>query len=188
VSCWVDTRTVEHGCRRCVNRSQAAGIGIADVKTILLTHIHLDQAGATGTLVRENPRLRVYVHEVGAPHLIDPSRLVASASRLVCGCDLERLWGRSGAVCLADRSRCCRAVSDSGRRPDVRRGLLRRDQHRTYVSYFSAETGVAFVGDTAGVRLVPGAFVMPRRRRRISISRAGATVCRSLKRGAPTRC
>src|SRR5581483_8057322 len=59
-----------------------AGLEIRDLTAILLTHIHLDHAGATGTLVRENPRLRVYVHEHGAPHMADPSRLLASAERL----------------------------------------------------------------------------------------------------------
>ena len=59
-----------------------AGIGIADVRAIVLTHIHLDHAGATGTLARENPAVRVYVHERGAPHMINPEKLIASASRL----------------------------------------------------------------------------------------------------------
>ena len=58
------------------------GIAIADVRQVLLTHIHLDHAGVTGSLVRENPAIEVYVHERGAPHLIDPSRLLASATRL----------------------------------------------------------------------------------------------------------
>src|SRR5579862_6386583 len=49
---------------------------------LILTHIHLDHAGATGALVRENPGLRVYVHEFGATHMVDPSRLLASAGRL----------------------------------------------------------------------------------------------------------
>src|SRR5437868_3244483 len=70
----------------------AAGISMADVRAILLTHIHLDHAGSTGTLVRENPKLRVYVHERGAPHMIDPAKLVASATRLY-GADMDRLWG-----------------------------------------------------------------------------------------------
>src|SRR5437762_11153292 len=56
-----------------------AGISLSDVTTILLTHIHLDHAGATGTLVRENPHLRVCVHDVGAPHMADPAKLIASA-------------------------------------------------------------------------------------------------------------
>src|SRR6185295_3619083 len=69
-----------------------SGIGISDVTSVLLTHIHLDHAGATGTLVQENPRLRVYVHANGAPHMVDPSRLIASAARLY-GSDMDRLWG-----------------------------------------------------------------------------------------------
>src|SRR5262245_26779002 len=69
-----------------------SGIGIADVTAVLLTHVHLDHAGATGTLLRENPRLRVYVHESGARHMADPSKLVASAARLY-GDAMERLWG-----------------------------------------------------------------------------------------------
>src|SRR5690606_28556068 len=73
-------------------RLEEQGVGIADLEAILLTHIHLDHAGATGTLVRENPRLRVYVHERGAPHLADPARLLASATRLY-GNQMERLWG-----------------------------------------------------------------------------------------------
>ena len=58
------------------------GIRTSDVGQLLLTHIHLDHAGATGTLVRENPRIEVWVHESGARHLIDPSKLLASAARL----------------------------------------------------------------------------------------------------------
>ena len=59
---------------------------------LLLTHIHLDHAGASGSLVERFPKLRVYVHEVGAPHLVDPQKLLESASRLY-GDDMERLWG-----------------------------------------------------------------------------------------------
>src|ERR1051326_4133364 len=70
----------------------ALGIGIADVRTLLLTHIHLDHAGATGTIVRENPSIRVYVHEIGALHMADPTKLLASATRLY-GDKMDRLWG-----------------------------------------------------------------------------------------------
>ena len=58
------------------------GIGPGDIRTILLTHIHLDHAGSTGTLVRELPHATVYVHERGAVHMVDPSRLLDSAARL----------------------------------------------------------------------------------------------------------
>src|SRR5436190_3601025 len=62
-----------------------AGISMSDVTTILLTHIHLDHAGATGTLVKELPHLKVYVHEKGATHMANPEKLVASATRLYGG-------------------------------------------------------------------------------------------------------
>src|SRR2546423_15530442 len=61
-------------------------------RALLLTHIHLDHAGAVGALVRRWPEVEVHVHEVGAPHLADPSKLLASAGRLY-GDDMERLWG-----------------------------------------------------------------------------------------------
>ena len=71
-----------------------AGIAVADLRTIFLTHIHLDHAGATGSLLAENPEITVYVHERGAPHMLDPSRLLASATRLY-GEQMDMLWGRS---------------------------------------------------------------------------------------------
>src|ERR1041384_15546 len=69
-----------------------AGLGDEQPRALLLTHIHLDHAAATGALVRRFPQLEVYVHERGAPHLIDPSRLLASAERLY-GDRLNYLWG-----------------------------------------------------------------------------------------------
>ena len=77
--------TLEHGL-------QAHGIRWEDVRDLLLTHIHLDHAGATGTIVREHPHIRVLVHERGARHMIDPSQLLESATRLY-GADMDRLWG-----------------------------------------------------------------------------------------------
>ena len=73
---------------------RAGGVEVQDIRSILLSHIHLDHAGATGTLVQENPAIQVYVHQVGAPHLIDPSRLLASATRLaacITTCYLPRI-------------------------------------------------------------------------------------------------
>src|SRR5207249_9761612 len=71
---------------------ERAGIHLADVTALLLTHIHLDHAGAAGTLVRANPRLKVYVHAVGAPHMSHPEKLLASATRLY-GDAMDELWG-----------------------------------------------------------------------------------------------
>src|SRR5512143_3183296 len=79
------------------------GITWKDVRQLLLTHIHLDHAGATGSIVRDRPWIEVFVHERGAPHMIDPARLLASAARLY-GADMERLWGEFLAV-PADRVR-----------------------------------------------------------------------------------
>jgi glyoxylase-like metal-dependent hydrolase (beta-lactamase superfamily II) len=137
----------------------AAGIAMADVRAIMLTHIHLDHAGATGTLVREHPALRVYVHEKGAPHMADPGKLVASAARL-WGDDMERLWGEvvpvpsSALAVLTGGER----ISGGGRDFDVAYTPGHASHH---VSYFNADSGIAFVGDTAGVRLFPGGFNMP---------------------------
>src|SRR5467141_4386099 len=82
---------------------RARGIGVGDLDAILLTHIHLDHAGATGALVRENPRLAVYVHSKGAPHVIDPSKLLASAQRLWPN-DLQLLFGEVLPVPAENRS------------------------------------------------------------------------------------
>jgi glyoxylase-like metal-dependent hydrolase (beta-lactamase superfamily II) len=74
-----------------------AGLAVGDITTVLLTHIHLDHAGAAGVLLRENPRIRVFVHEVGAPHMINPDKLLASAARLY-GDQMDRLWGEVAPV------------------------------------------------------------------------------------------
>jgi glyoxylase-like metal-dependent hydrolase (beta-lactamase superfamily II) len=136
-----------------------AGLHLSDVRALLLTHIHLDHAGATGVLVREHPHLQVYVHEKGAPHLIDPSKLLASASRLY-GDQMERLWGDvlpvpASAVTVLRGGERIRA---GGRELDVAYTPGHASHH---VSYFSADAGVAFVGDTAGVRLLPGGVNVP---------------------------
>jgi len=73
-------------------RLRERGLSVADLGAILVTHIHLDHAGATGSLVKENPRIAVYVHDRGAKHMVDPSKLLASAERL-WGDDLPRLFG-----------------------------------------------------------------------------------------------
>jgi glyoxylase-like metal-dependent hydrolase (beta-lactamase superfamily II) len=138
---------------------ERAGMALADVRAILLTHIHLDHAGATGTLVRENPALRVYVHEKGAPHMVDPAKLLASATRL-WGDEMDRLWGEMRPV-PAETLVILRGgerISAGGRDLDVAYTPGHASHH---VSYFSADTGIAFVGDTAGVRLQAGRYIMP---------------------------
>jgi glyoxylase-like metal-dependent hydrolase (beta-lactamase superfamily II) len=136
-----------------------AGIAMSDVDALVLTHIHLDHAGASGTLVHEHPRLRVYVHEHGAPHMIDPAKLLASAARLY-GNDMDRLWGEFRPV-PADAIVALRGgerIRAGGRDLDVAYTPGHASHH---VSYFARDAGVAFVGDTAGIRLPPGGYILP---------------------------
>jgi glyoxylase-like metal-dependent hydrolase (beta-lactamase superfamily II) len=136
-----------------------AGIGLTDVRSIVLTHIHLDHAGATGTIVHEHPDVRVYVHEKGAPHMIDPGKLLASATRL-WGADMDRLWGEVRPVptevvaSLAGGER----IDAAGRDLTVAYTPGHASHH---VSFYNADSGVAFVGDTAGICLGRGGFVLP---------------------------
>jgi len=122
-------------------------------KKLLLTHIHLDHAGAAGVLARRFPEIEVFVHEVGAPHVIDPSRLLKSAERLY-GDEMETLWGEVAPV------------------PDERVTILKGgeeveglDVHyapghaRHHVLYHDPETGDAYTGDVAGCRVPPADLV-----------------------------
>jgi glyoxylase-like metal-dependent hydrolase (beta-lactamase superfamily II) len=138
---------------------QRRNISVADVRQILLTHIHLDHAGVTGTLVRENPAIEVFVHERGAPHMIDPSKLLASAGRLY-GADMDRLWGDFLPVPVA-RVRVLKGeerITAGGRELDVAYTPGHASHH---VTYFDSATRIAFVGDTAGIRRSGHDYVMP---------------------------
>ena len=77
------------------------GLALTDLRHLLLSHIHLDHAGAAGSLVREPPALQVHVSEIGAPHLVDPSKLEASARRLY-GESFDSLWGELAPVPAAN--------------------------------------------------------------------------------------
>jgi glyoxylase-like metal-dependent hydrolase (beta-lactamase superfamily II) len=137
----------------------AQGRALKDVGTILLTHIHLDHSGGVGVLVRENPRLQVYVHERGAPHVIDPAKLIGSASRLY-GESMDRLWGEIAPV-PADRVQALgggEVLSVAGL--DVR--VAYTPGHASHhVSYFEGDSGTAFVGDTGGLRVGETLLVVP---------------------------
>ena len=137
----------------------AIGLRVADLDSLLLTHIHLDHAGATGALVRENPRIRVYVHARGAPHMADPSKLLHSASRLY-GDQMGRMFGDFLPV-AKDNLRVLDGGEDiivAGRRLSV----LYTPGHATHhVTYFDHNDGTAFVGDTAGICINGHSFVLP---------------------------
>ncbi|CAN5558402.1 MBL fold metallo-hydrolase [soil metagenome] len=124
-------------------------------RALLLTHIHLDHAGGTGALVRRWPDLPVFVHERGAPHLVDPSKLLASAGRLY-GDEMDRLWGEVVPVPKAN------ITALSGGEEVLGFEVAYTPGHASHhVSYFHPESGRAFVGDTACVRIPPSGFVMP---------------------------
>jgi glyoxylase-like metal-dependent hydrolase (beta-lactamase superfamily II) len=142
-------------------RAALSGLGmtVKDITAVVLTHIHLDHAGATGTLVNEQPKLRVFVHERGAPHLVSPEKLIASAGRLY-GNAMERLWGEIRPVPESSLEvlRGGERMTAGGRSFDVAYTPGHASHH---VSYFNRDSGIAFVGDTAGVKLHDAGFVLP---------------------------
>lgn len=130
------------------------GCGPTDVRAVLLTHIHLDHAAATGAIVQAAPRARVFVHPVGAPHMLDPSRLLGHARRIY-GDQMKRLWGDV----LPVPERALRQVGEGSEVKLGARRLLVADvpgHAKHHVAYFEPETGVAWVGDAGGLRIEDG--------------------------------
>lgn len=123
-------------------------------RAIALTHIHLDHAGAAGALVERWPGCEVWVHERGARHLSDPGRLIASARRIY-GDELEQLWGVPEPV----RPEAIRPLGD-----EVGVGPFRAfdtpGHARHHLVYLHEETGTAFAGDLAGIRIPPSDLIL----------------------------
>ena len=142
-------------------RLEALGAGLAElghslesVRAVLLTHIHLDHATAAGAIVREAPGAIVHVHAVGAPHMVDPSRLLASAGRIY-GDRMAELWGEflpvpRASLRVVDEGD---AVALDGRRFEV---AYVPGHARHHVAYYEAATGTAWVGDVGGIRIEGG--------------------------------
>lgn len=124
-------------------------------RVIALTHIHLDHAGATGSLARRFPDAEVWVHERGARHMADPARLLASATRIY-GANMERLWGEFLPV-PEDRLR----VLSGGESIGSLRVAYTPGHASHHVSYLHEPTGWAFTGDVAGVRIAQGPTIAP---------------------------
>jgi len=142
-------------------RSELRGRGLdfSSLDALLLTHIHLDHAGATGSLVRENPNLRVYVHEFGATHMADPSRLLASAGRLYGG-DLKPLYGECAPV--PHRHLLPLDGGEQIRIGDLQLDVFYTPGHASHhVTYWDAVSRTAFVGDTAGIRVEGKPYLLP---------------------------
>lgn len=127
------------------------GHELRDVRHLLLSHIHLDHAGAAGSIVREHPELTVWVSEVGAPHLVDPSRLEASARRLY-GSSFDALWGELAPVPEGN-------VRLAGTRAAGLEVFAAPGHASHHVCYFDGST--LYAGDAAGVRIQPHRAVLP---------------------------
>ncbi len=138
---------------------RAAGVEPGDVAAVLVTHVHLDHAGAAGALLERLPRARVHVHPAGARHLADPSRLLASAGR-VYGGRMDEMWGEMRPV---PPGRIV-ATADGG---EVRVGGLRLTALDTpghaahHLAFQLEDAGVVFTGDVAGIRLQGSRYVRP---------------------------
>ncbi len=128
------------------------GLTFADLRHILLSHIHFDHAGAAGAIVRANPGITVHVSAIGAPHLIDPSRLEASARRL-WGDEFDTLWGavtptpEANIHIVEERAVGLEVFPSPG-------------HARHHVSYLH-EDGTLYAGDSLGVRITPGRYIIP---------------------------
>ncbi len=128
------------------------GVELRDLSHLLLSHIHLDHAGAAGVLVRSNPRLQVHVSEVGAPHLVDPSRLERSARRLY-GEDFDTLWGELAPVPEGN----VRVVGTTA----VGLACFPTPGHASHHVCYLHPDGTLLAGDATGVRIQPSAAVTP---------------------------
>ncbi len=128
------------------------GVALSDIRQLLLTHIHLDHAGAAGILARRNPSLQVHVSEIGSAHLVDPSRLERSARRLY-GEAFDELWGEVAPVpeeqvrILEHKLLGLEAFPTPG--------------HASHHACYLAPDGTLYAGDAAGVRIQPDEYVSP---------------------------
>lgn len=136
----------------------AAGFDFGQLSKIFVSHIHLDHSGGAGAIVREQPQAEVYVHPVGAPHLVDPSRLVSSAARLY-GERMDALWGEVVGV-PEERVRPLNdgeTVEAAGR---VLSALFTPGHASHHVAYWEPELGAVFTGDVGGVRMPGSAYAL----------------------------
>lgn len=142
-----------------LEKIEAAGLDIRDLRNVALTHIHLDHAGAAGDLVRRVPELTVHVHVEGAPYLVDPERLVASTRRTF-GDAYDRLYGEVLPI-PADRIRVWRPGERAGvgSAPGATslRAIPTPGHIGHHLAYLDEEDGTMYTGDALGIRLTPQA-------------------------------
>lgn len=154
---------IDPGPATCLERLEfglhTRGLQLRDITEILITHVHLDHAGATGTIVRRHPHIRVYVHERGAEHLMRPAKLIDSATRFFGAANMQKFWGEI-AVVPEDRLTILRGgerIEAGGRTLEVAYTPGHAVHH---VSYFEPSSGIAFIGDTGGL-CIDGGYVLP---------------------------
>lgn len=135
------------------------GVSPEDVSQVFLTHVHLDHAGASGNLAELLPNATFYIHEIGYPHMVDPSKLLKSATRIY-GDRMDELWGEMLPV-PEDR-----LVSlGDGEEIEISGGVL--TAYNTpghayhHLAYLELESGTLFAGDVAGIRLPGQSYVRP---------------------------
>jgi glyoxylase-like metal-dependent hydrolase (beta-lactamase superfamily II) len=157
ICCWdADGVLIDPGPQSC-EETLVAALGDERPRAILLTHIHFDHAGVTGALVRRWPDLPVYVHEIGAPHMARPERLVASATRLYGEEAMQRLWG--DVVPVPEQN--LRVLTGGERGVEGAFAVEYTPGHASHhVSYLHEDSGLAYAGDVAGVRIPPSALVL----------------------------
>ena len=127
------------------------GLTLRDVRTLLLTHIHLDHAGSVGTIVERVPAIQVHVHERGALHMVDPAKLLASATRLY-GDRMDMLWGAFLPVPAANvhALQGGERIATAGTTLTV---AYTPGHAKHHVSFLDEASGMAYVGDTGGIRV-----------------------------------
>jgi glyoxylase-like metal-dependent hydrolase (beta-lactamase superfamily II) len=158
-----DAALVETGPTTCLERLMGGlddhGVSPEDVRQVFLTHIHLDHAGAAGHLAEVLPNATFYVHEVGHPHMVDPSKLLKSATRIY-GERMEELWGEARPV-PEDRLE----VLEGGEELEAAGGVLTAyytpGHAYHHLAYLEPESGALFAGDVAGIRLPGQSYVRP---------------------------
>jgi glyoxylase-like metal-dependent hydrolase (beta-lactamase superfamily II) len=147
---------IDPGPQSC-EETLVAALGGERPRALLLTHIHFDHAGVSGALVRRWPDLPVYVHEVGAPHLADPEKLVRSATRLYGEEGMQRLWGDVVPVPEAN----LRVLHGGERAVEGSYTVEYTPGHASHhVSYLHESEGWAYVGEVGGVRIPPSDVVL----------------------------
>lgn len=152
----VEPTVVDCGAATCIPGLEAGlaehGLELADLGHVVLTHIHPDHAGAAGALVRSNPDLQVHVSEIGAPHLVDPTRLIRSARR-VFGDAFDGLFGEIAPVPSAN-------VHVLGGRIFGLDVVPTPGHASHHVSLFDAQS-VCYAGDATGILVPPSSFLYP---------------------------